>query len=259
MTLHENEAGARYSAAEWRMRVDLAACYRLADLFGFSDIVWNHITAKIPAARHEHSEHFLINRFGLRFDEVTASNLVTIDLDGNVVDAGSASSEEDINVTGFVIHSAIHAARPDVHCVMHSHPQAGLAVSVLKDGLIPMIQDAMPFFGRVAYHDYEGLATDTGERERLAANLGDKNAMILRNHGLLTAGETVAEAFMHMYYLERACQVQLQVLASGQEYVLPSTEICEQAAQQYLQFPYGKYEWPALLRLADERSPGFRD
>ncbi len=236
------------------MRTDLAACYRLADLFGFSDIVWNHITAKVPG-----SEHFLINRFGLRFDEVTASNLVTLDADGNVVDPGTASSEEDINVTGYVIHSAIHAARPDVHCVMHSHSENGLAVSVLKDGLIPMVQDAMPFHNRVAYHDYEGLATDTDERERLAASLGEKMVMVLRNHGLLTCGKTVGEAFMHMYYLERACKVQMQVLASGSEYQLPSAEVCEQAAGAYSLFPYGKYEWPALLRLADERSPGFRD
>jgi len=253
MTLHDSTSQTRYSQAEWQMRIDLAACYRLADLFGFSDIVWNHITAKVP-----NTEQFLINRFGLRFDEVTASNLVTIDVDGNVVDPGSGTSEEDINVTGYVIHSAIHAARPDVHCVMHSHPENGLAVSVLRDGLIPMIQDAMPFHNRVAYHDYEGLAVDTGERERLAASLGDKMVMILRNHGLLTCGETVAEAFMHMYYLERACKVQMQVLASGADFELPPPDICEAAARQYAHFPYGKYEWPALLRLVDERSPGFR-
>ena len=242
----------RYTDTEWATRCDLAACYRLANIFGYSDIVWNHITAKIPD-----SEHFLINRFGLRYDEVTASNLVTIDLDGNVIDAGSATSDEDINVTGFIIHSAIHAARPDVHCVMHSHAQAGLAVSVLQSGLVPMIQDAMPFFGRVAYHDYEGLSTDTAERQRLADNLGDRMVMIMRNHGLLTCGKSVGEAFMHMYYLERACKVQLQVLASGQDYVLPSDDICEAAAKQYLQFPYGKYEWPALLRLVEQRSPDY--
>lgn len=254
MTVHGSTSRTRYTAAEWQMRTDLAACYRLADIFGFSDIVWNHITAKVPA-----TENFLINRFGLRFDEVTASNLVTIDADGNVVDPGSGSSEEDINVTGYVIHSAIHAARPDIHCVMHSHPQNGLAVSVLKDGLIPMIQDAMPFHNRVAYHDYEGLAVDTGERERLAASLGDRMVMILRNHGLLTCGETVAEAFMNMYYLERACTVQMQVLASGASYELPSPDICEQAAKQYEHFPYGKYEWPALLRLVDLQLPGYRE
>ncbi len=253
MATRQQDHRSRYSAAEWEMRVNLAACYRLAELFGFSDIVWNHITAKVPD-----SGHFLINRFGLRFDEVTASNLVAVDLDGKVVDPGSATSDEDVNVTGFVIHSAIHAARPDVHCVMHSHCPGGLAVSALADGLIPMVQDAMPFHNRVAYHDYEGLSTDTAECERLAADLGDRMVMILRNHGLLTCGETVAEAFMHMYYLERACNVQMRVLASGRAYSLPPAEVVERAARQYEQFPSGRYEWPALLRLADEKSPGFR-
>ncbi len=254
MTVHKHPAHAKYTAAEWQMRIDLAACYRLADMFGFSDIIWNHITAKVPE-----SEHFLINRFGLRHDEITASNLVTIDLDGTVVDSGSATGDDDINVTGFVIHSAIHAARPDLHCVMHSHSEAGLAVSVLKDGLITMIQDGMPFHKQVAYHDYEGLSTDVAERERLAASLGDGRVMILRNHGLLTCGATVGEAFMLMYYLERACKVQMQVLASGQEYQLVSDELCRAAAGQYELFPHGKYEWPALLRMLDTRAPDFRD
>lgn len=240
--------------ADRQTRVDLAACYRLADLFGFSDIIWNHITARVPG-----TENFLINRFGLRFDEVTASNLLTLDLDGNLVDGGSADSIEDVNVTGFVIHSAIHAARPDVQCVMHSHTDAGMAVSVLRDGLMPMIQDALALYQRISYHDYEGLAVDKAERERLAASLGGNNAMILRNHGLLTCGETVGEAFMTMYYLDRACKVQLRVLSSGQPYQLPSAAVCEKAAREYASFPYGKYEWPALLRLADEKSPGFRD
>lgn len=254
MTSPEAKAQFRYPEAEWQTRVHLAACYRLADLFGFSDIIWNHITARVPE-----TERFLINRFGLRFDEVTASNLVTLDLDGNIVDGGSGSSTEDVNVTGFVIHSAIHAARPDVDCVMHSHTDAGMAVSVLKDGLLPMIQDALPLYNRVSYHDYDGLAVDTSGRERLAASLGDNKALILRNHGLLTCGGTVGEAFMTMYYLERACKVQLKVLSSGQPYELPSAELCEQAVRDYAEFPYGKHEWPALLRLADEKSPGFRE
>lgn len=243
----------RFTESEWQMRVDLAACYRLADLFGISDIVWNHITARVPE-----TEHFLINRFGLRFDEVTASNLVTLDPGGNVVDAGSGDGPEPVNRTGFVIHSAIHAARPDIVCVMHSHSDAGMAVSVLEGGLLPMIQDALPLYNRVSYHDYEGLAVDTAERERLAVSLGGNRAMILRNHGLLTCGETVGEAFMTMYYLERACDVQLRVLATGQPYRLPVDALCERAATEYAAFPYGKYEWPALLRLADQRSPGFR-
>lgn len=244
---------AGFTESEWQTRVDLAACYRLADLFGISDIVWNHITARVPE-----TEHFLINRFGLRFDEVTASNLVTVDLEGNVVDAGSGDGPEPVNRTGFVIHSAIHRARPDMVCVMHSHSDAGMAVSVLEEGLLPMIQDALPLYNRVSYHDYEGLAVDTAERERLAVSLGENRAMILRNHGLLTCGETVGEAFMTMYYLERACDVQLKVLATGRPYRLPGDALCERAAAEYAAFPYGKYEWPALLRLADQKSPGFR-
>ena len=244
---------ARYSEIEWRRRVDLAACYRLADMFGFSDVIWNHITAKVPG-----TAHFLINRFGLRYDEVTASNLVTVDLDGNVIDAGSAGTGEDVNVTGFVIHSAIHAVRPDVHCVMHSHSSAGMAVAALKEGLVPMGIDGMAFHNRVAYHDFEGMSVDTDERARLAKNLGDRKAMILRNHGLLTCGETVGEAFMKMYYLERACGIQMQVLGSGREIELPSPEICERTAQQSQQFEHGKYEWPALLRLLDKQAPDYR-
>ena len=244
---------AMYADAEWKTRVELAACYRVADHFGFSDIVWNHITAKVPK-----SEYFLINRFGLRYDEVTASNLVTVDLDGKVIDPGSATSEVDVNLTGFIIHSAVHAARPDVHCVMHSHSSAGMAVSALKDGLVPMTIDAMSFYERTAYHPFEGLSTDTSERARLVANLGERNAMILRNHGLLTCGESVGAAFMTMYYLERACHVQMQVLASGQAVDLPSAEICERAAQQSAGFPPGEFEWPALRRLIEKNSPDYR-
>ena len=254
MATSQHDRQAPYPDAEWRMRVDLAACYRLADLCGFSDIVWGHITARVPG-----TDHFLINRFGLRFDEVKASNLVKLDLDGNVIDPGIDSDGEAVNHTGFIIHSAVHAARPDIHCVMHSHPDGGLAVSVLADGLLPMIQDAMPLYGRTSCLDYTGLAMDEDEGARVAASLGANKAMIMRNHGLLTCGETVGEAFMHMYYLERACQVQMRVLSSGQAFDMPSAEICDQAANQYEHFPYGKYEWPALLRLADKKSPGFRE
>jgi ribulose-5-phosphate 4-epimerase/fuculose-1-phosphate aldolase len=255
MTTLTQPTQSKYSAAEWQMRVDLAACYRLADMHGFSDIIWNHITAKIPG-----TENFLINRFGLRHDEITASNLITLDLDGKVIDPGSATSDnDDINVTGYVIHSAIHAARQDLHCVMHSHSEHGLAVSALREGLIPMVQDAMPFYNRVAYHDYEGLSTDTAERKRLAASLGEMNVMILRNHGILTCGESVGEAFMLMYYLERSCRVQMQVLATNREFTVPSDEICEAAAGQYVLFPHGKYEWPALLRMLDQRQSDYRD
>jgi ribulose-5-phosphate 4-epimerase/fuculose-1-phosphate aldolase len=254
MTAQGKSAVSRYSKVEWQARVDLAACYRLADMFGFSDIIWNHITAKVPG-----TEHFLINRFGLRYDEVTASNLVKIDLDGNVVDPGSGKSDEDVNRTGFVIHSAVHAARPDIHCVMHTHSAAGMAVSALADGLVPMQIDGMMFYENVAYHEFEGQSVDTAERVRIAADLGEQNAMILRNHGLLTCGETVAEAFIGMYYLERACALQIQVQASGQAVQLPSPEVMHRTRQQAAQFAPGKFEWPALLRLVDKAAPDYCD
>jgi len=254
VNLADNQPGNRYPDAEWQARIDLAACYRLADLFGFSDIIWNHITAKVPG-----TDYFLINRFGLRYDEVTASNLVMLDLDGNVINAGSASSEDDVNVTGFVIHSAIHRARSDARCVFHSHSENGLAVSVLKDGLVPMVLDAMPYHNRVAYHTFEGQSDDVDECDRLAASLGDRQVMILRNHGLLTCGETAGAAFMRMYYLERACKVQLQAMATGQALDLPSAELCEHAAGQLTRFPPGEFEWPALLRLVEAKCPDFRE
>ncbi len=234
---------------EWQVRVDLAACYRLADRFGFSDVIWNHITARVPGADH----HVLINAFGLRYDEITASNLVKIDLDGHVVDG-----QADLNVTGFIIHSAIHAVRDDIVCVMHTHSPHGQAVSALACGLKPIIVDAMMFYNRIAYHDFEGVSVDLAERQRLATNLGDKYAMILRHHGLLTAGRSVGEAFMLMYYLERACQIQMQVLSSGEGLQAPPDEICERAARQYEQFWPGKHEWPALLRLLDRDSPDYK-
>jgi len=257
VTLADSQSGSRFPDAEWQARVELAACYRLADLFGFSDIIWNHITAKVPG-----TGHFLINRFGLRYDEVRASNLVTLDLDGKVVNPGvgeRGDTDADVNLTGYVIHSAVHRARDDVHCIMHSHTEAGLAVSVLKDGLVPMILDAMPFYDRVAYHEFEGQSDDVDECERLATSLGDHSVMILRNHGLLTCGETVGAAFMRMYYLERACKVQLQVLSTDQDLSLPSKGLCEKSAAQLTRYPPGEFEWPALLRLAEAKFPDFRE
>ncbi|MGI9304872.1 MAG: class II aldolase/adducin family protein [Gammaproteobacteria bacterium] len=238
-----------YSESEWRMRVDLAACYRLTAHFGFSNIVWNHITARVPGEE----EHFLLNRFGMRFDEVTASSLVKLDMDGNVLEG-----PQDLNITGFVIHSAIHAARKDIVCVMHTHTPGGLAVAALECGLLPVVQDAMMFYNRISYHDYEGLSTDMEERARLAANLGEHFAMIMRNHGLLTAGKTVAEAFIRMYYLERACRAQVDAMSTGQKLKLPPPQVCEQAAGQYGDFWPGKYEWPALVRLLDAKDPSYK-
>ncbi len=238
----------RYSAEEWTARVDLAACYRLAARFGFDEIVWNHISARVPQ-----SENFLINRFGLRFDEVTASNLITLAQDGTVVDG-----PREVNVTGYVIHRGIYVAREDVNCVMHSHSGGGLAVSALECGLLPIMQGAFMFYDRVAYHDYEGLSENKEESARLAASLGEHNAMILRNHGLLTAGESVAEAFVQMYYLEQACRAQIDAMSTGAKLRLPSEEICRRAAAQYTRFPPGKFEWPALLRLLDDVDPSYK-
>jgi ribulose-5-phosphate 4-epimerase/fuculose-1-phosphate aldolase len=238
----------RGSEAEHQTRVDLAACYRLAAHFGYDDVIWNHISARVPG-----EESFLINPLGLRYDEIRASNLVKVDPEGRVLDGG------ETNVTGFVIHSAIHRNRPDIQCVMHSHTEGGLAVSALAEGLLPMVQDAAMFYGRIAYHAYEGLSTDLDERERLAANLGDGFAMILRNHGLLTAGRTVGEAFVRMHYLERACRVQIAVLSTGREISLPPPEVWEKAVQQYESFVPGRLEWPALVRLMDQLDPSFRE
>ncbi len=242
-------ASRRSSEAEWQARVDLAGAYRLAHHFGMDDLIWNHISARVPGRE----DHFLINPLGVTYDEITASGLVKIDLDGKVVEG-----EQEINYTGFIIHGAIHARRHDVGCVMHTHTPGGLAVSALKQGLMPVVQDAFIFHRRIAYHDYEGVSVDPGECERLAASLGHHKAMILRNHGLLTCGATVGEAFVMMYYLEKACRAQLAALQTGCEIHLPPEAVVEKAAQQSARFAAGKYEWPALLRLMDRKDPSFR-
>ena len=242
-----------YSPQEWQRRIDLAAAYRLAARFGLSDIIWNHITAKVPAGNR-----FLINRFGLRYDEVTASNLVTVNGEGEVLDAGDAVDADAINTTGFVIHSGIHAAHPQIACVMHAHTTAGMAVSALAEGLTPLVLDGMAFYNRVAYHAFEGASVDRAESQRLVESLGNHRAMILRHHGLLTCGETVGEAFIKMFYLERACAVQLAAGSTQQGYVVPAAELCEKTAQDYAHFPHGQYEWPALIRLLDEQEPDYK-
>ncbi len=240
----------QFSEAEWRARVDLAACYRLADRNRMSMVIWNHITARVPG----YEDRMLINRFGLRYDEITASNLLTIDLDGNIIDGG----EDDLNTTGYVIHSAVHRVRHDAVCVMHCHSRGGTAVSALKEGLLPLCQEAMLSYGDLSYHDYEGLALDLDERERLAADLGQTYQMILRNHGLLTVGRTVAEAYWRMVTLEQACQLQMDVLASGRELVMPPREVCEATHRQMVEgrVPGGE-EWVALLRQLDRDCPDY--
>ena len=232
---------------ELNNRKDLAACYHLADHFEMSDIIWNHITAKTSSKK----DTYLINKFGLRFDEVTASNLLEINNDGFVI-----NGDGDINYTGYIIHGAIHNSRKDIKCVMHTHSRAGLAISCLEEGLISTIQDAAMFFNRVSYHDWEGMSTNTDECRRLSKNLGSNNAMILRNHGLLTCGKTISETFMLMYYLDKACKNQLDLFSMGKKILKPSDKIMEFAAKQYddSRFKLGSHEWPALLRLLDKKN-----
>jgi ribulose-5-phosphate 4-epimerase/fuculose-1-phosphate aldolase len=241
-----------FPEAEWRLRVDLAACYRLVARFNMDDLIYTHISAHIPG-----TEHFLISEFGTLFSQVTASSLIKIAFDGSVVEPKGAR----VNVGGFVIHSAIHMGRPDAVCVLHTHTPAGMAVAALKRGLLPINQKCLMFHNRLAYHDYEGVSSDLEERQRLISDLGSHKAMILRGHGLLTCGVDCAEAFSWMYALERCCQTMIQALSTGQELALISPEIAEKTAQSFEQMVYAapgaaELEWPALLKLLD---PSYRD
>lgn len=241
------------SEAEWQVRKDLAAAYRLCALFEWDDLIYTHLSARVPGDLH----HFLVNPLGLAFDEITASSLVKIDLDGNII----GESELPPNAAGFVIHSAIHAARDDAHCVMHLHTEAGMALSCLEEGLLPLTQHAMRFFDRIGYHDYEGIALTTGERERLVQDLGAAAAMVLRNHGTLTTGSSVGHAFVEMFYLEKAARVQMQVLASGRPLRMPDRQLAALTADQWatdLKKAHSR-EWPSLLRRLDRVSPGYAD
>ncbi|MEN3293647.1 MAG: hypothetical protein V7642_2900 [Burkholderiales bacterium] len=242
------------SEIEWQTRVDLAACYRLMPLFGMSDLIYNHITARIPGS----DDHLLINPYGFMYEEITASSLVKIDLAGNIV--FNPNRDCGINQAGYVIHSAVHAAREDVQCVIHTHSRAGMAVSALKCGLLPLTQTAMRF-GSVAYHEYEGVAIDLEERERLVRDLADSEVMILRNHGLLAAGADIPQAFNAMYWLEMACRAQVDAMACNTELNLPEPAIIEKTAHLYkpgTRRPYGVMEWPAMLRHLDRRDPSYR-
>jgi ribulose-5-phosphate 4-epimerase/fuculose-1-phosphate aldolase len=245
----------RVSPQEWQARVDLAACYRLVALFSMNDLVYNHITARVPGEEGR----FLINPYGYAYEEITASSLVKIDFDGDtVLDSGTGYG---INQAGFVIHSAVHRGRPDVSCVIHTHSPAGMAVSALKCGLLPLTQNAM-FFGSIAYHDYEGPAIDLDEQQRLVSDLGTSAAMILRNHGLLTAGSTVCEAFVVMHWLERACQAQLMAMACNAALNVPGEDVIRVTNERYAPGQRRKItelEWPALLRMLDRRDPSYRD
>src|SRR5262245_14614114 len=237
------------SADEWRLRVDLAACYRLVDYYGMTDLTYNHITARVRP-QHDQRHHILINLYGLTYKEITASSLAKIDLDGEVI--WKPDTDYYVNRAGYVIHGAVHRARKDVTCVLHTHTRAGMAVAAMKGGLLPISQTSIRFEGHIGYHDYEGPAVELAERERLVRNLGPHDAMILRNHGLLTCGATIQQAFNTMYQLELACRTQVDVMASRAELSIPSREVLEKTAHLYqpgTRRPYGVLEWPAMLRL----------
>jgi ribulose-5-phosphate 4-epimerase/fuculose-1-phosphate aldolase len=238
---------------EWQVRVDLAAAYRLVAHFGWDDLIFTHLSARVPGPEH----HFLINPYGMMFDEITASSLVKIDLDGKIVEESAYS----VNSAGFTIHSAVHAAREDAHCVMHLHTIAGVAVSAQAEGLMPLNQTAMIVREDLAFHEYEGLALDLAERPRLVADLGEKSAMLLWNHGTLTLGKSVATAFLTMYFLERACAMQVASLTAGTALHHPSESVQALVTRQ-AKFGKGMVDelaWSALLRKIDRIDPSYKN
>ncbi|RVT49355.1 class II aldolase/adducin family protein [Rubrivivax albus] len=242
------------SPEEWALRVDLAACYRLVALHGWSDLVFTHISARVPGPEH----HFLINPYGLMFDEITASSLVKVDEHCTKV----IDSPHPVNPAGFVIHSAVHAARPDVTCVLHTHTRAGVAVSAQRDGLLPISQQASLVVGSLAYHDYEGLAVRDDEKARLQADLGDRTNLILRNHGLLTVGASVPDAFLAMYLLEVSCQIQVMAMAGGTPLTMVDPAVIQGASAAAKVATRGQGSalvWPALRRRLDRELPGYAD
>lgn len=242
------------SADEWRQRVDLAACYRLVARYGWDDLIFTHISARVPGPEH----HFLINPYGLMFDEITASSLVKVDLDGRKV----LDSPYDVNPAGFTIHSAVHAARDDANCVLHVHSVNGVAVSAQAEGVLPLSQHSIFVLASLAYHDYEGVALDVDEKPRLVRDLGDKRFLMLRNHGLLSVGRSVAEAFVAMYFFETSCMIQVRALAGGTPVRRIGQVIVDGAEQQWqavTQGAGGGLAWPALLRRLDRVDASYRD
>src|SRR2546430_17330090 len=242
------------SQEEWQARIDLAAAYRLVALSGWDDLIFTHISARVPDSEH----HFLLNPYGVMFEEVTASSLVKIDLHGNKV----MESPYFVNPAGFTIHSAVHEARADALCVMHLHTRHGIAVSAEEKGLLPLSQQAMFALSSLAYHDYEGLALDEEEKPRLVSDLGDKKFMILRNHGLLTIGRTAAEAFLGMFLLERACEIQILAQSGSGDFSLIAEPIIDRVAAQLSAVTVGQgasLTWPGLLRKLDRIDPSYRN
>lgn len=242
------------SREEWDLRVDLAAAYRLVAMFGWDDLVFTHISARLPGADH----HFLINPYGWMFEEITASSLVKVDLQGCKL----MDSAYDINPAGFTIHSAIHAAREDVVCVMHTHSINGVAVSAQKDGLLALSQTSIIAGASLGYHDYEGVALQEDEKPRLVADLGSKTSLMLRNHGLLTVGKNCADAFLRMYMLEAACMIQVRALAGGGELSYVPQKVLDTIHEQVdmvTRGQFGMLAWPGLLRRLDRRNPGYAE
>jgi ribulose-5-phosphate 4-epimerase/fuculose-1-phosphate aldolase len=239
------------SKEEWDVRVDLAAFYRTIPYFGWDDLIFTHISARVPGTE----DHFLINPYGFLFDEITASNLIKVDINGKII----SETNNPINPAGFIIHSAIHEARSDAHCIVHLHSDDGVAVASLKDGLLPLAQTGMLVRNQIAYHDYEGVALLEDEKKRLVADLGDKNLMILRNHGTLAAGKNVADAFTYIYFLERACTYQVRAMAGKLELNNPSPEAIETTRQQgeATQGMAGALLWPAVRRKMEKLDPSF--
>ncbi len=247
--LDTSSVRARVSEAEWTTRVQLAACYRLVALEGWTDLTATHISARVPD-----EDTFLLNPSDLYFEEITASSLIKMDYDRNIV----LENGYYFNPAAFTIHSAVLTGRADVVCTIHTHTRAGMAVSAMKCGLLPITQHALRFYNRTSYHKYEGIALDPDERERLISDIGTNEAMILENHGLLTVGDTIGNAYDAMYYLEKSCQSQLDAMTSGTELILPEPDVCEHAAQQYEAYSsYEDKDWAAAMRKAYRDSPGF--
>lgn len=253
MDTQDRELRPAVDAVEWQLRTDLAACYRLVAAYGWDDLIFTHISARIPGPDH----HFLINPYGMMFDEINASSLVKVDLQGRKV----VDSPFDINPAGFTIHSAIHAAREDAACVLHVHSVNGVAVSAQDEGLLPLSQHSMFVLSSLAYHDYEGVALEEDEKPRLVRDLGDRRFLMLRNHGLLTVGRSVAEAFVAMYFFETSCMIQVRAMGGGRPLRRIGTPILAGAQDQWERVTHGAgggLAWPALLRRLDRESPGYR-
>ena len=244
VTKPANDPSHRFSAEEWHARAELAACYRLLSRYRMTDLTNTHVSVRLPGPE----EHYLLNPYGLLYEEITASSLVKYDGDGRILD----DSSYGLNPAGYAIHTAVHRAQPDAYCVLHTHTRAGCGVASLEDGLLPLNQMSMIFYNRIAYSDYAYVEQSVSECDQMVKDLGEWKALVMRNHGLLTTGRTVSEAFVLMFYLDKSCEIQLDVLSTGRELHLPAPEVCEQAAQGwwvwYKNQPFGQLDWDALVR-----------